>query len=105
MTVITHLNAPKMQVPRHLATGSAPSSGTTFVQILNTDRITWNGQPIAVVVADTEERAEAAASLVGVTYARDPAITSFEASIPHATCPGTCSANRPKSRAAIRMPS
>jgi xanthine dehydrogenase YagR molybdenum-binding subunit len=87
IAVITHLNAPAMQVPKHLATGSTPSSGTTFVRILNTDRITWNGQPVAVVVADTEARAEAAASLVRVTYARDAAITSFEASIPHATVP------------------
>jgi len=87
MAVITHLNAPDMQVPKHLATGSAPSSGTTFVRILNTDRISWNGQPIAVVVADTEEQAEAGASLVDVTYARAAAVTSFEDSIPHATAP------------------
>ena len=57
------------------------------MKILNTDRISWNGQPLAVVVADTEEQAEYAASLVRVTYRREPAITSFNESIPHATTP------------------
>jgi xanthine dehydrogenase YagR molybdenum-binding subunit len=93
--VITHLNAPEMAVPKPLETRE-PSSGTTFVKILNTDRITWNGQPVAVVVADTEERAEYAASLVAVTYAREPAVTSFEASIATAKVPGAILGEAPE---------
>jgi xanthine dehydrogenase YagR molybdenum-binding subunit len=87
MRIITHVDAPEMPVPKPMAIEDEPSSGTTFVKILNTDRISWNGQPVAVVVADTEEQAEYAASLVRVTYRREPAITSFDASIPHAKTP------------------
>ncbi len=87
LTVLTHLNAPQMKVPSPFSVGSSPSSGTTLVQILNTDRISWNGQPLAVVVADTPERAEHAASLIHVTYIAEPGANSFEESIPHATEP------------------
>ena len=85
--VVTHLNAPAMKVPAPLSVGGEPSAGGTSVKILNTDRVTWNGQPIAVVVADTEERADYAASLVRVTYTMEQAVTSFEAAIAHAQTP------------------
>jgi xanthine dehydrogenase YagR molybdenum-binding subunit len=85
--VFTHLNAPAMKVPAPLSVGGEPSAGASAVRILNTDRISWNGQPVAVVVADTEERAEYAASLVEVTYALEEAVTSFEAAITHAHTP------------------
>jgi len=87
ITVVTHLNAPPMKVPAPMSIGSTPSAGSTSVKILNTDRVTWNGQPIAVVVAETEERAAHAASLVRVTYATEPAVTSFEAAIAQAKTP------------------
>ena len=85
--VFTHLNAPAMKVPAPLSVEGEPSAGASAVKILNTDRISWNGQPVAVVVADTEERAEYAASLVAVTYALEEAVTSFEAAITHAHTP------------------
>src|SRR6185503_7186343 len=85
--VLTHLNAPPMKVPAPFSIGSEPSVGGSAVKILNTDRISWNGQPIAVVVADTEERAEYAASLVVATYAVEDAVTSFESAIADAHTP------------------
>ncbi len=85
--MITHLNSPKMKVPREFSVQGTPSAGTTQVGILNTDRISWNGQPIAVVVAETPEQAEHAASLIDVEYAPEAAVTSFEESIPHAKVP------------------
>ena len=85
--VFTHLNAPPMQVPAPLSTEGEPAAGSSTVKILNTDRISWNGQPIAVVVADSEERAEHAASLIEVTYAVETAVTSFEAAILDAHVP------------------
>ena len=87
IAIVTHLNAPAMKVPAPLSTGGEPSAGSTSVNILNTDRISWNGQPVAVVVADTQPRAEHAASLVTVTYVAEQAVTSFEAAIPHAKTP------------------
>ena len=85
--VITHRNAPEMKVPPPLSVEGEPSSGTTSVKILNTNRVSWNGQPLAVVVADTEERAEQAAALVQVRYAPEKTVSSFEESIPHAKKP------------------
>ena len=87
LSVITHLNAPEMKVSPEFSIGDDPSSGSTLVKILNTDRISWNGQPVAVVVADTPEQAEYAASLIHVTYAAERGTNSFEESIPHATQP------------------
>ena len=85
--VITHRNAPAMRVPKPLSAQGEPSAGTTQVKILNTERISWNGQPIAIVVADTEERAEYATGLIKVTYAAEPGMNSFEAAIPSAKKP------------------
>jgi xanthine dehydrogenase YagR molybdenum-binding subunit len=81
LKVITHLNAPAMKVASPFSVGGDPSSGTTEVKILNTNQINWNGQPIAMVVADTPERAEYAASLIKFTYAAEPGVNSFEESI------------------------
>jgi len=85
--IITHLNAPPMKAPKPLSSQGEPSAGVTEVKILNTDRISWNGQPIAVVIADTEERAEYAASLINVTYTAERGMNSFEAAIPSAKKP------------------
>jgi len=87
LKVITHLNAPQMKAASPFSAGSDPSSGTTLVRILNTDQISWNGQPVAVVVADTEDRALHAASLIEVTYTATRGMNSFEESIPHAKKP------------------
>jgi xanthine dehydrogenase YagR molybdenum-binding subunit len=76
IAVITHENAPKMHVAPLLGHGGY--AGTTRLEMLNTTEIAWNGQPVAVVVADTEERAEHAASLVRVTYTAKPAVLMLE---------------------------
>jgi xanthine dehydrogenase YagR molybdenum-binding subunit len=87
LKVITHLNSLKMKVPKPMSAVGEPSSGTTEVPILNTDKISWNGQPIAVVVADTLERAQHAASLIHVGYAPETGMNSFEESIAYAKQP------------------
>jgi xanthine dehydrogenase YagR molybdenum-binding subunit len=87
ITVITHLNAPPMKVPKPLSAGGDPSAGVTKVKILNTDRVSWNGQPIAIVVADTEDQAEYAVTLIKVIYAAEHGMNSFEEAIPTAKKP------------------
>lgn len=74
--VMTHRNAPRMNPPAVF--GSSPTAaGSADLPILQNDRIHWNGQPIAVVLAETQEQADYAASLIAVTYATEPATTSF----------------------------
>lgn len=78
VAVMTHLNAPRMNTPAVF--GSSPTAaGPADLPIMQDDRIHWNGQPIAVVLAATQEQADHAASLIVATYAAEPAITSFEA--------------------------
>ncbi len=56
--------------------------------IMQDDRIHWNGQPVALVLAETQEQADHATSLIRVTYEAEPAITSFDAAKAKApTCP------------------
>jgi xanthine dehydrogenase YagR molybdenum-binding subunit len=83
LTVITHENAPKMKPP---PTAPPFSSGeqlkgtaTSDLPVLGDATIHWNGQSVAIVVAETLEQAEYAASLVHVEYDVQPARLSFDA--------------------------
>jgi xanthine dehydrogenase YagR molybdenum-binding subunit len=60
--VITHLNAPKLPMK---ASGMLTTKALSLMQ---DDRVRYNGEPIALVVADTLERATDAASRVRVRY-------------------------------------
>lgn len=70
IAVISHLNKPS-------ATAYEQEGGPQM-KIFYTDRIFYNGQPIAIVVANTFERATYAASLVKATYAKEEFNTDFE---------------------------
>lgn len=77
VSVITHKNAPKVKDPPLFSpTGGTDAAGSK-TNLLSTQEIFWNGQPVAVVVADTLERAEHAASLVKVDYEEGKAALSF----------------------------
>lgn len=71
--VLSHLNKPS--VAAYEQEGGSP------MKIFYTDQVFFNGQPIAIVVADTFERATYAASLVKVSYEKAAFNTDFEASI------------------------
>ncbi|HEY7597225.1 MAG TPA: xanthine dehydrogenase family protein molybdopterin-binding subunit [Actinophytocola sp.] len=96
LAVLTHHNAPALKPPQkptpvNLAT-LAP--GTT-VNYLNTDEVHWNGQPVAVVVAETVDIALAAARLVRPSYTELPSTLDFKAAVPDA---------HPQRRNAMLMP-
>lgn len=80
IAVITHLNTPK--VPSYdYAAGSKPISDPSAgggLQIFNGPYIYFNGQPIALVIAGTIERAVYAASLVKATYKKAKPETDFD---------------------------
>ncbi len=78
IAVITHHNAPKMKDPPLFSPAGGTDAAGSKVNVLNIDEVLWNGQPVAVVVADTPDRADYAASLVRVAYAQQPASTSFQ---------------------------
>jgi len=76
--VMTHRNAPRLNKPAMF--GSSPTAAAASdLPIMQDERIHWNGQPIAIVLAETQEHADHAASLVLATYAAEPSTTSFAA--------------------------
>eukprot|EP00456_Euglypha_rotunda_P049204 TRINITY_DN39481_c0_g2_i2.p1 TRINITY_DN39481_c0_g2~~TRINITY_DN39481_c0_g2_i2.p1 ORF type:complete len:202 (+),score=50.91 TRINITY_DN39481_c0_g2_i2:123-728(+) len=75
---MTHENAPRMNAPALF--GSSPTAvGPADLPVMQDDRIHWNGQPIAIVLAETQEQADHARSLVVATYSIEPSITSLKA--------------------------
>lgn len=65
--VMTHRNAPRMSAPAMFGTAPKGIAGSDL-PIMQDDSVHWNGEAIAVVLADTQERADHAASLVHATY-------------------------------------
>lgn len=77
ISVMTHENAPKMtEAPLLLDMKGASFSR---LPVMQDDRVRWNGEPVAVVVAQTKEQADYAASLVRVEYEAHDARTAFDA--------------------------
>lgn len=76
--VWTHRNAPA-QAPA--GTKANPRSQRASNPALSTDRVEHFGETVAFVVADTFENARAAAALVRVEYAEEPAVVDFAASL------------------------
>ncbi|MBC6989071.1 xanthine dehydrogenase family protein molybdopterin-binding subunit [Hymenobacter sp. BT491] len=68
LAVFTHLNLPKLaKMPDSPERNNSWSPGQSFLPLMS-DEIFYSGQPVALVVADTFERATHAASLVRVSY-------------------------------------
>ncbi|HTU73834.1 MAG TPA: xanthine dehydrogenase family protein molybdopterin-binding subunit [Trebonia sp.] len=77
VTVLTHRDMPRIsRVPLVPSLVGGPAPGETFFPMQD-DVIHYAGQPVAIVVADTLERARSAASMVGVHYARTPSVTTI----------------------------
>ncbi|HEY0066974.1 MAG TPA: xanthine dehydrogenase family protein molybdopterin-binding subunit, partial [Flavisolibacter sp.] len=80
-----HLNS--MKVPGYDAGGNpvkGPTGGKGF-QVFSDERIYFNGQPVALVVADTFERATHAATLIRIQYRKDKHDTNPDTVIDVAT--------------------
>jgi xanthine dehydrogenase YagR molybdenum-binding subunit len=76
--VMTHLNAPRMQPPPLFLTGPKAAGGANL-PVMQDDSIHWNGEPVAIVLAETQEQADHAASLIEVAYESSPPRTFEEA--------------------------
>src|ERR1700756_2126612 len=76
--ILTHHNTPKVnQVPLVPSLLGGPAPGETFFPMQD-DVIHYAGQPVAVVVADTLEQAQHAATLIRVSYAEAPSVTTID---------------------------
>jgi xanthine dehydrogenase YagR molybdenum-binding subunit len=93
--VMTHLNAPRMQAPPLMMTG-AKAGGSSSLPVMQDDAVHWNGQTIAVVLAETQEQADYAASLVSVAYEPGKSITAFNEAKSNAHPPDSILGEPPK---------
>jgi xanthine dehydrogenase YagR molybdenum-binding subunit len=75
--VMTYRNAPRLRpLPSMISDPRAASPDS--LPVLQDARIHWNGQPIAVVLAETQEQADHATSLIRASYEPEVAWTDFE---------------------------
>lgn len=84
LTVLTHENRPKMaDNDKAYKDDVAPEEGSPYRPLYDGD-IKFNGQPVALVVAEDFETATYAASLVKVEYDEQPQVTDFQQQLGHA---------------------
>jgi xanthine dehydrogenase YagR molybdenum-binding subunit len=79
LAVLTHENLPKIAAPPQLLpslVGQA-APGESFFPMQD-ETVQYAGQPVALVVADSHERAQHAASLVKVSYETGNALTTID---------------------------
>jgi xanthine dehydrogenase YagR molybdenum-binding subunit len=88
LLVMTYKNAPRMPAPGLMMADPKGAAGSDL-PVMQDATIHWNGEPVAVVVAETQEQAEYATTLVRVTYREEQAATSFEQLKNKARSPGT----------------
>ncbi|WP_423333915.1 xanthine dehydrogenase family protein molybdopterin-binding subunit [Rhizobium wenxiniae] len=74
--VMTYKNAPHMAPPPLFLSGEKAAGGDNL-PVMQDDQIHWNGQPIALVLAETQEEADHAVSLIEARYSIDEAVISF----------------------------
>jgi xanthine dehydrogenase YagR molybdenum-binding subunit len=98
LAVISHLNAPRLTYQEHK--GPIDPDFGERLHVFQDDQVRFHGQPVALVVADTLDRAERAAAALVVRYsARTPIVDArdprAEAVIPEAgRHPGRSQADR-----------
>lgn len=85
--VMTHKNAPKMNPMPLFLTAEKAAAGEGLA-VFQDDLVHYNGQPVALVLAETQEQADHARSLIRVTYLTEAAITSLEAAKARGSEPG-----------------
>jgi len=78
LDVLTHEHRPKLAAAYEKYKDEVAPDGSPFRPLYD-DRILFNGQPIALVVADELEIAQFAATLIRVEYDEEPHVTDFEA--------------------------
>lgn len=95
LAVMTHENTrPLPWRPRDPRPGVDPKAGERL-HVLQGDAVLFDGQPVAVVIAETEEEARAAADLVRVDYAPQAAGTRFDPADARPPSEASAKAGRP----------
>ena len=94
LAVITHLNAPPLHYPANAPQGGTATLRRVALRAFEGSRIYFAGQHVAVVIADTLERATHAASLVKVAYDTEPHLSGLAEHLDQAYRPEKINGNR-----------
>ena len=86
LLAMTYKNAPRLKAPLMMVADAKGAAGSNL-PVMQDAKVRWNGEPVACIVAETQEQADHAAALVRVTYESEPATTSFEAAKAKAKAP------------------
>jgi xanthine dehydrogenase YagR molybdenum-binding subunit len=78
LLVVTHHNMPRVASPSLISMSDPTATGNSSLPILQDDQVHYNGQVVAAVVAETQEQADYAASLIAIDYEAVSAETRFE---------------------------
>ncbi|NIA57650.1 xanthine dehydrogenase family protein molybdopterin-binding subunit [Massilia sp. TW-1] len=76
LLVMTHENA--FRLPQKTKHGKIQPPVGRRLTLLQEDEVHYNNQPVAVIVADTYERAREAGARLRIEYEREPAVLDFE---------------------------
>jgi xanthine dehydrogenase YagR molybdenum-binding subunit len=86
LLVMTHENAPRLP-PQPLIMSDPKGAAGSSLPVMQDAAIHWNGETVALVVAETQEQADYAACLVCVTYDAERAAIAFDVEKAHAREP------------------
>jgi xanthine dehydrogenase YagR molybdenum-binding subunit len=78
LLVLTHRNMPRIGSPALISISDLTAIGNSSLPILQDEQVHYNGQVVAAVIAETQEQAAHAASLLDIEYVVEPAETRFE---------------------------
>lgn len=87
--VMTHRTMPRIGTLPLIGMTDLTAVGNSSIPIMQDPEIRYNGQVVAVAVAETQEQADHAASLIGIDYAADAARTRFQDAKPDARTPAS----------------
>ncbi|MFZ5780389.1 MAG: xanthine dehydrogenase family protein molybdopterin-binding subunit [Pseudomonadota bacterium] len=76
--VMTHRNMPRIGTLALISLTDLSAVGNSSLPILQDPEVRYNGQVVAAVVAETQEQADHAASLIRIDYAVEAARTRFD---------------------------
>lgn len=82
--VLTYRNMPRLDLVPVISITNMGAAGNSALPIMQDDQIRYNGQVLVAVLAETQEQADHAASLVRISYERAPAKTRFDEAKPTA---------------------
>jgi xanthine dehydrogenase YagR molybdenum-binding subunit len=98
VAVLSHLNAPRLPYsPPESRPVVDPQAGERL-HVFQSPYVLFDGQPVAVVVAETQEQADGAAALVTVEYRRSAPARDMEASRAHPPAEPVAKSGRPSEK-------